>query len=725
MKSSLPIQPTLLALAIASASSHSFAAESPNTNTSAGNAVNTEEEATLSGDQLSPLVVKGQTYRNTATKTQLDSKETPQGISVIEQGILKERGTESVAESVRYTAGVNTELRGGAVTRLDLFNIRGFQNYQNYYDGLQLLYNDWNLQPQIDMAAVEQVEVFKGPTSTLYGSMPPGGMVNMISKSPQKESKSSVEVTLGNDEKHEIQIDSTGPLTDNINYRVIGLFREKDGQAVTTEEERYMIAPSIDWKISDNTLLNINMYYQKDPSMGAYTSLPSEGTVYSNVNGSLDTDAFSGDANWNTYSREEFLLGYKIDHTINDTWSFLQNARFMDATAYQENTYTTGLSNDGTTVSRHAYLTDEESQGITIDNQFSGVFDLGNTEHNFLVGMDYLKLKSDIIYEDAVAPSLNLYDPDYYQISYSNLDFSASGYSSDFTIDKEQTGLYFQDQMRINQWVLIAGGRYDKYYSTTKGVQYSSDVNTNVDQSQFSGRLGVLYEMENGFSPFISYAQSFEPVSGADSDGNAYDTSTANQWEAGIKYDSGRTKGSLTAYQILKENVLTQDPDSDSSYNQIQVGEVRSRGIELEVQQQLTKSINWRIAYTLQNVVVTEDNSGLKGTTPIWVPDQQLSTWLSYVPQDGKLLGSTFGAGVRYVGEMELNAENTGTVPSYSLVDLSIGYDLSMLGAKWNGASVQFSMSNALNKTYYSCYDEDNCWYGDSRSFEVTGRYEF
>jgi iron complex outermembrane receptor protein len=724
MKSSLPIQPTLLALAIASASSHSFAAESSNTNTSAGNAANTEEEITLSTDQLSPLVVKGQTYRNTATKTQLDPEETPQGISVVDQETLQQRGTETVAEAVRYTSGVNTELRGGAVTRIDLFNIRGFQNYQTYYDGLQLLFNDWNLQPQIDMAAVEQVEVFKGPTSTLYGSMPPGGMVNMISKSPQKESKSSVEVTLGNDNKRETQIDSTGALTDDINYRVIGLFRKKDGQATTTEEERIMIAPSIDWQISDDTLLNINMYYQKDPSMGAYTSLPSKGTVYSNINGSLDSDAFSGDADWNTYRREEFLLGYKIDHTINDTWSFLQNARFMDATAYQENTYTAGLSADETTVSRRAYLTDESSKGITIDNQFSGVFDLGETEHNLLIGVDYLKLKSDIQYEDAAAPSLNLYDPDYYQISYNNLDFAASGYSSDFTIKKEQTGLYIQDQIRLNQWILIAGGRYDKYHSTTKGIQYGSDVDSSVDQDQFTGRLGVLYKMDNGLSPFISYAQSFEPISGTDKDGNAYDTSTANQWEAGVKYESGRTKASLAGFQILKENVLTRDPNG-TAYDKIQVGEIRSRGLELEIQQQLTPAINWRAAYTLQDVEVTKDNSGIEGNTPIWVPDQQLSTWLSYAPQDGQLTGATFGAGVRYVGEMELNSTNTDTVPSYTLVDLSVGYDLAMLGSKWKGASVRFSMNNAFDKTYYSCYDEDNCWYGDSRSYEITGRYEF
>lgn len=115
------------------------------------------------------ILIYGTTYRNTATKTALEPAETPQGITVIDRADLDMRSVDSVAKALRYVPGVATELRGGAVSLLDLFNIRGFFNYQNFYDGSQLLYNDWNLQPQVDAFAVEKVEVFKGPTSVLYG----------------------------------------------------------------------------------------------------------------------------------------------------------------------------------------------------------------------------------------------------------------------------------------------------------------------------------------------------------------------------------------------------------------------------------------------------------------------------------------------------------------------------------------------------------------------------
>ncbi len=100
--------------------------------------------------QIAPLEITNKAYRNTATKSALTPAETPQGITTIDRDTLDMRGVDSINEALRYVSGVTTELRGGSVTRLDQFTIRGFGNDQNSYDGLQLLYNDWNLQPQID-----------------------------------------------------------------------------------------------------------------------------------------------------------------------------------------------------------------------------------------------------------------------------------------------------------------------------------------------------------------------------------------------------------------------------------------------------------------------------------------------------------------------------------------------------------------------------------------------
>ncbi|MEY8204544.1 MAG: TonB-dependent siderophore receptor [Bermanella sp.] len=676
---------------------------------------------------LDKKVVYGGSYRNTATKSSLSAQETPQGFSVINRDLLDMRGADSINEALRYVPGVISELRGGAVTRIDQFTIRGFQNYQNSYDGLQLLFNDWNLQPQIDAVAIEQVEVFKGPTSVLYGAMPPGGMVNLIAQSPSSAPHNSVKINSGNQDLKKISANSGGQLGySDVSYNLVALASKKQGQAVTSDEERYLIAPSFDWQLSSDTLINFNVLYQNDPSAGIYNTVPGKGSVLKNINGKLPTDFYAGDANWNTYEREVALYGYKINHVINDTWSFLHNARYMNATAYQENTYSTGLSTDERTLDRRAYLTDEKSEGVTIDNQLAAFIHSGDAAHNILLGLDYLKLRSGIKYEDAVTDSIDLFTPDNFIIEAVALDFSASGYSSDFDIEREQMGVYLQDQVQYENFILIVGGRYDNYRQTEKGVKYSTQTSVEVDHENFSGRLAGLYKFDNGLSPFISYAESFEPVTGSDRHGATFDPATSHQWETGLKFNTQDEfhTASVSVFQIVKENDTTRDP-TGTAYDKIQTGEVRSKGVELEVASQASKSLTLLFNYTFMDMEVTQDNNGLQGKTPIRVAENSASFWADYDVHSGILAGAGLGLGVRYTGDTKIDALNTDTVPAYTLVDLAFTYDLGLINAEANGVKLAVSMNNLLGERYTTCFDENNCWFGAERTVAASAEYRF
>ncbi|HCH53034.1 MAG TPA: TonB-dependent siderophore receptor [Aeromonas sp.] len=686
----------------------------------------TSQDAALADETLTVL---GQTYRNTATKTRLDPIETPQAISVVESETLEQRGVSSVSEALRYVPGVNTELRGGAVNRLDLFNIRGFDNYQNFYDGLLLQYNEWNLQPQIDPVAIEQLEVFKGPTSVLYGSMPPGGMVNLIAKRPQREAKHSVSLATGTGTLKEMTLDSTGAINDQLAYRVVGLARQKEGQAVTSEEERYVFAPSLDWQLGERTLLNLNLYYQKDPEAGIYTTVPASGSVKSNPLGQLGSDSFLGDQNWNEYNRDVTLLGYKLSHDFNGNWQVLQNARYMDASAYQRNTYNAALAADNRTLARNAYLTDEASKGFVIDNQLAGKVMMGPAQHNLLLGVDYQYLDARILYQDTLdysAPAIDIFNPDHNQIRPDALAFS---YEDRKTIRQSQTGVYLQDQVRLDRLVAIVGARYDSYRMDTdsRGLYLgaASQSLAQIDQDNLSFRLGALYELDYGLSPYVSYAESFEPVPGADKSGKAFDPSTGHQWEGGLKFlseDMSKT-ATISAFHITKENALVTDPDNVYG-PKLQTGEIVSRGIELEGRADLTSRLDLALSYTRQDMEITRDTTDLQGKTPVWVPKQMASLWSNY-QAGGSLEGMRVGAGLRYVGEAQLDAANTDTVPDYVLMDMSASYDLAALSARLKGVGASLSASNLLNKTYYSCYDQNNCWFGAERNVEARLKYVF
>ncbi|WP_210449382.1 TonB-dependent siderophore receptor [Vibrio crassostreae] len=689
-----------------------------------------EETATAADSNVETVTIMGKAYRNTATKSALEPEETPQGIAVIDEEQLEQRGVKSLNQALRYAPGVVTEQKGASVTMYDTFSIRGFSNNQSYYDGLVLPFlTGWNLQPQIDPIAIQQVEVFKGPTSVLYGSMPPGGMVNMIAKAPQEDGSTKVGVSTGSRNLMEASIDTSGQLGDSdFSYRLVALARKQDSQVDNAEEERYVIAPSLDWQVSDRTLINFNLYYQNDPSMGTNSAMPLE------VLKASDPSVSMGDKNWSTFEREVLMLGYKINHQINDNWTFLQNARYSDASLYQENTYHRGTNFNAATGSliRNVYSTDEDSQSFVIDNQVSGRVEVAGLEHNLLFGLDYLKLTGDSLYQEFTANAgfygFNAYNPNNDLLDKSQLQ---ENYRESHDITTEQLGLYFQDQVRYDALVLLAGGRYDMFKaSDDKTSTYpTSDGTEKADHNQFSYRVGALYELDNGISPFVSYATSFEPAAGTDINGNSLKPQLGEQVELGVKYLSADMAQQLTAsyFYITKKDSIAADPSDPTYRSKIQLGEVRSQGVEVEGRWFVTEDWDVNASYTYVDMEVTEDaNPDLEGTTPIYVPTHAANLWSNYYVYGGALAGTRWSAGARYMGEMEMDATNTqGKVPSYTVVDLSLGYDLGEASDTLSGATANLMVNNLFNEEYYTCYDQSNCWFGAEQSVELSVNYEF
>ncbi|MDF2642366.1 MAG: tonB-dependent siderophore receptor [Pseudomonas sp.] len=80
--------------------------------------------------------------------------------------------------------------------------------------------------------------------------------------------------------------------------------------------------------------------------------------------------------------------------------------------------------------------------------------------------------------------------------------------------------------------------------------------------------------------------------------------------------------------------------------------------------------------------------------------------------------------GVRYVGYSWADAENTMKVPSYTLFDASVGYDLSKVGLK--GVDVRVNANNLTNESYVaSCASLSFCYLGEERNVSATLSYEF
>ncbi|MGP4846918.1 TonB-dependent siderophore receptor, partial [Marinobacter sp. 1Y8] len=626
---------------------------------------NTEnDEAATPSATLDAITVYSDGYRSTGTKTALDPNDAPMSYTRIDQDLLQKRQADSVNAALRYEPGVSSESRG-TVSVFDEYNIRGFKTYSNFYDGLRLPYDGaWNLMPQVDVYATEAVEVVKGPASSLYGYAAPGGMVNQIAKAPKSTQENEVQLRLGNQNLKEVAVDSTGPITDTLNYRLVALKRQKDGQMQTTEEERLLINPSLEWQATDDVSVLANLFYQDDPEMVPSTPLPAVGTVYKASYGKLDSDAYAGDE-WNKFSKEVFMPSVTVNWDINDQLTFKHITRYTDAEAQQRNMYNRGfVEGSDTILNRVAYTTDESMNNWTTDNQLAYTFDTANTSHNLLFGAEYQETDSSAIYYDAGAngtPNLDLSNPDYSQINTATLPLDTYRQTQD--IEQSQLGFYVQDEMRWQDLTVVAGLRHDNFESTTEqtdasqGAVYNNETFGN-DASETSGRFAAIYDFDNGLSPFVSYSESFQPVVGSNFITNEpFEPSTADQLEAGLKYLSPdrATQGTLAVFDITQKNVVVTNP---ADYRQkVQTGEIESKGFEISGSRMLNDWVDLAASYSYTDAEITEDefNPDVVGNTPAQTAKHKATLWADYYATD-KL---TLNAGIRYEDGMQIDKQNS------------------------------------------------------------------
>jgi len=688
---------------------------------------NTEnDEAATPSATLDAITVYSDGYRSTGTKTALDPNDAPMSYTRIDQDLLQKRQADSVNAALRYEPGVSAESRG-TVSIFDEYNIRGFKTYSNFYDGLRLPYDGtYNLMPQVDIYATEAVEVVKGSASSLYGYAAPGGMVNQIAKAPKSTQENEIQLRFGTQNLKEVAIDSTGPITDTLDYRFVALKRQKDGQMQTTEEERLLINPSLKWQATDDVSVLANLFYQDDPDMVPSTPLPAVGTVYNASYGKLGSDAYAGDK-WNKFSKEVFMPSVTVNWDINDKLTFKHITRYTDAEAQQRNMYNNEgfVEGSDTILDRIAYTTDESMKNWTTDNQLAYKFDTANTSHNLLFGIEYQETDSTATYYDAGAdgtPNLDLSNPDFSQISTDILPLDTFSRYDD--IEQSQLGLYVQDEMTWQDWTVVAGLRHDKFKSildrtdTSKGVIPSEKMIDN-DASETSGRLAAIYNFDNGLSPFLSYSQSFQPVVGSNFITNEpFEPTTADQLEAGLKYLSPdrATKGTFAVFDIAQKNVVVSDYVKYT--DQTQTGEIESKGFEISGSRMLNDWVDLSASYSYTDAEITEEeiNPEVVGNTPAQTAKHKATLWADYYATD-KL---TLNAGIRYEDGMQIDKQNTDELPSVTLVDIGGSYQINPMLA------VGASINNLFDKTYVSsCYDINNCWMGPERQMSVSLKANF
>lgn len=652
----------------------------------------------------------------TATKTNTPLIETPQSISVITADQIKQQGVESLPAALRYTAGVTAEPFG--LDPRDLFiRFRGFDGGSGsvYRDGLPLGGSDFSGFTGFDLYGIERLEVFKGPTSVLYGQNGPGGLINFVSKKPTVAPLRELEFTAGSHDNFGAKFDFSGPVNANksVLYRVTGVVRDSETQVDYVDADRFYIAPALTFRPSSATTLTILANYQFDDTGWTSQFLPARGTNFANINGKLPVSRFLSEPGYDTYDTTQYAAGYLFEHKASDIWTLRQNARYARLDNEQGLVYKDpqlGLEADQRTLNRIADLGRTDLEVYTVDNQAQAKVRTGAVEHTVLFGVDYKFTDYYDFGADGPADPIDIFNPVY------GGNFIADTPYQDARSRQHQTGLYVQEQLKLGGLVVTLGGRQD--WASTATDDYLNGVNLPTQRDDaFTGRAGAVYLFDSGFAPYVSYSESFKPTTGFDNAGNALVPETGQQTEVGIKYQPPGLNAFVTVagFELTRQNVVTTSLNDPTDITQ--TGELRSRGIEVEGAASVN---NWdlRVAYAYLDLVVTKDNDLPIGSTPYGVPKHQFSGWADYTFRDGFLAGFGLGGGVRYLGSNYANDDNTLKVRDATLFDAAVHYD-------WRQYRLSLNVSNLADKAYVAACDgglEGACYYGTDRTFLATLR---
>nr|WP_246667551.1 TonB-dependent siderophore receptor [Bradyrhizobium macuxiense] len=667
-------------------------------------------------------------YRAMPNSTTLRSGASPldtaQTVNVVPEQVLRDQLPRNLDDALANVSGV-TQGNTLAGTQ-DAVMRRGFGDNR---DG-SIMRNGMPLvQGRSLNAAVESVEVLKGPASLLYGIMDPGGIVNTISKRPELYQHGSVTLlgsTYANNKNGaDGTIDITGPIGNGgLAYRFIGYGVSEDYWRNFGRHREMLVAPSLAW-YGDNTTVQLNYEHRE------FIAPFDRGTAFDSVTKApLAIPATRRlDEPFNNMWGTSDLMQASVEHRLNQDWKLFAAYSYNTETFSANQLRITGInsktgvetrSNDGTqgSLSNASYGT----------SYLQGNVWLGGFRNEVLFGGDgqYRTIYRDNLIRQAT-PSFNFYNPVYGLIS-PGITVSAS--DSAQTDKLGQWSVFFQDTLHLTErFALVGGVRYMDYDQIAgRGRPFITNTNVSADKALPLG--GAILKLTDQVSLYASYTQSLKPTStiapltGGVVIGSNIAPEEGTQWETGVKFDfNKRISGTLALYDIEKKNVLVSQLNPATAIVEYRTaGKVRSRGVELDVTGRLTDSWSMIGSYGYTDARVTEDPT-LAGNALQNVALNTASLYLVYdfgTALPGRL---RLGGGARYVGDRPGDAANSFVLPAYTVADAFATYETKV---QTFPVIYQFNVKNLFDTVYYpSANNILTVAMGDARRFSLSATVKF
>ncbi|MDI3394145.1 TonB-dependent receptor [Pseudomonas sp. V98_8] len=689
----------------------------------------TEGALNLGATTITSVMDPSTSYQPPPTSSVMRSstplQEIPQTVNVVPAQVIRDQAPRNLDDALANVSGITQGNTLGSTQ--DSVMTRGFGDNRNgsiMRDGMPVV------QGRGLNATVDRVEVLKGPASLLYGIQDPGGVVNMVSKQPELDPYNALTLrgsTYGEDKNGSGgTFDSTGALGESgLAYRLVLDHEDEDYWRNYGVHRETLVAPSLAW-FGESTQLTFAYEHREfltpfdrgtviDPRDNHPLNIPRDRRL---------------DEPFNNMEGRSDLYHFQADHDLNDNWKahfgYSWNRETYDAsqvrvTAIDTRNGTLSRNMDGT---QNAMSTDRFTTA-----SLEGKIDVAGMQHDLVLGVDdeYRKIyRADLIRQKSLT-TFSYLDPVYGREVPGTTVSPADSAQTDIL---RSDSVYLQDSIHLtDQWILVAGGRFQEYDQYAgKGVPFKA--NTDSNGQKWVPRAGLVYRYTNELSFYGSYTESFKPnstiapLSGSSTvlDGSIA-PEEAKSWEVGARLEMpGRVTGNLALFDIKKRNVLVANAEGPVTLYSA-AGEVRSRGLEVDLSGQLSDRWSMIGSYAYTDAEVTQD--------PVYKGKQlqnvaKNSGSLSAVYDFGTIVGGDqlrVGAGARYVGERAGNAVNDFDLPSYTVADAFATYDTQLDGQR---VKFQLNVKNLFDRTYYtSAASRFFVSMGDSRQVTLSSTLEF
>ncbi|MHA6576151.1 TonB-dependent siderophore receptor [Pseudomonas yamanorum] len=651
---------------------------------------------------------------STATKLPLTMRETPQAVTVITRQRMDDQAMTSINDVVRATPGLFLDFSSGPGRQG--YTARGFNIDNLMYDGIPSGYNGVSIGAQPNLAMFDRVEVVRGATGLVTGAGNPSAAINMIRKRPLDEQKVTITGAAGSWDNYRGELDASSPLNDSgtLRGRVVTSYRDANSFVDKAAEDHGLFYAVTEADLSEDTTLTLGFSHQKDKTNYFWgSSMIGLDGHHLNLSRS-----YNPGTDWENKDQEINTIFAEVRHQLANDWKTQVNANYAEQNGLFSGSYQSRWVNN--TLARTVYQSSYDENQAGVDAFASGPFEAFGRTHELVVGA------SKRIY-DLTTHNYSPYDLNW-PLNAGKPDFVHTGNDHEVTT---QDGFYVTSRLSLaDPLKLILGGRLDWYDYDNRGGDGDYKVTRNLTRY-----AGLIYDLDDHHSVYVSYSDIFTPQSEKDTSGTPVKPIVGKNYEVGIKgeYLGGALNASVALFRVDQENravdvVVDNCPQASCA---VASGEIRSQGIDFELQGALTE--NWQVGggYTYAHVVTLKDaakpqNENQRFDTD--TPEHLFKLTTNYHfqgPLEKLRVGGNISWQSRLYNDVPLADGSTYRLKqgAYAVTDLMAGYRVNQ------HLDLQLNANNIFDRNYYSSISKSVSYggdtYGSPRNMMVTAKYSF